>query len=60
MAEGIENIIISLYSRGMSNSDIENQIGIYTMKYQLQRFQNNKCYNRGYWHGKIGRWKMSI
>ncbi len=26
MAEGIENIIISLYSRGMSNSDIENQI----------------------------------
>ena len=26
MAEGIENIIISLYSRGMSNSDIEEQI----------------------------------
>ena len=26
MADGIENIIISLYSRGMSNSDIENQI----------------------------------
>ena len=26
MAEGIENIIISLYSRGMSDSDIEDQI----------------------------------
>lgn len=27
MAEGVENIIISLYAKGMTNSDIEEQIG---------------------------------
>nr|WP_287494321.1 hypothetical protein [Candidatus Brachybacter algidus] len=49
MAEGIENIIISLYSRGMSNSDIENQIRIIQCRsINFNDFKNNKCYNRGY------------
>ena len=39
IAQGVENVIISLYAKGMSVSDIEEQIReVYDLKYLLQPY----------------------
>jgi ArsR family metal-binding transcriptional regulator len=41
MLDGLENVIVSLYAKGMSNSDIEEQIRVYNFDVSTQYYLSN-------------------